>query len=357
MMDIFRDVNKVTVTVKNMLVALAAADAYGTGFESKSREWICDFQNGVDFSDFIDARDCDSVKGKYRKGYFKGFVSDDTVQNIALIRALINQPNEPFSDSSLLKYSQQQYQQFKDKYGVARAGYGSIRWIFNKKRWSLEQVRACQRNKTDPGNATVMCAMQLGLLLPTQITEYARISADFTHPHPKARAATIGIAWAMRYFLCNGDAKDIITYCLSKIGEESEETVEYLQRVDMLGEQLSTDDYQLLLGEPHQGYMLNGDGFQSYFNGLNSDAMRTCGTALYILKYSTSLMDGFKRAIEMGGDVDTLAAIVCGILAVKYGLEGFPETLCKFETEEFRQELNRLAETFAQWLYQLHNSK
>ena len=184
-MAMFNNLEQLKKTVKNVLNAIATADAYGTGFESKSREWICDPVNGIDFCDFIDARDLDSEKGKYRKGYFKGFVSDDTSQNIAVIQAIIH---GDFSDQSLLKYSREQYHQFKEKHGVSRAGYGSIRWVFNKKKWSLEQVRECQRNKKDPGNAAVMCAMLIGLLKPSQITEFATINANFTHPHPKSVA-------------------------------------------------------------------------------------------------------------------------------------------------------------------------
>lgn len=60
--------------------------------------------------------------------------------------------------------------------------------------------------------------------------------------------------------------------------------------------------------------------------------MYTAISALYILKYAKDTFDGFKEAILIGGDVDSLASIVTGILAGKYGLSSMPDYM-KTEVE------------------------
>lgn len=50
--------------------------------------------------------------------------------------------------------------------------------------------------------------------------------------------------------------------------------------------------------------------------------MRTAGCALYLLKWHRDIFESFKESIRMGGDVDSLAAIVVGILGMHIGSEG-----------------------------------
>lgn len=47
--------------------------------------------------------------------------------------------------------------------------------------------------------------------------------------------------------------------------------------------------------------------------------MRTAGCALYLLKWHRDIFESFKESIRMGGDVDSLAAIVMGILGMHIG--------------------------------------
>lgn len=47
--------------------------------------------------------------------------------------------------------------------------------------------------------------------------------------------------------------------------------------------------------------------------------------ALWCLKHSTSFEEGITKAVQVGGDTDTYAAIAGGLLGAKYGIDGIPD--------------------------------
>ena len=71
--------------------------------------------------------------------------------------------------------------------------------------------------------------------------------------------------------------------------------------------------------------MLGPQPIESYMDGspilgLRSDAMRTVGAALYIVKNAKTTWEAIKMSILMGGDVDSLASITGGLMAGRHGL-------------------------------------
>jgi ADP-ribosyl-[dinitrogen reductase] hydrolase len=60
----------------------------------------------------------------------------------------------------------------------------------------------------------------------------------------------------------------------------------------------------------------NGD-WRPYRPGMPLDAVATLASVLHVLREATSLADAMKRAVALGGDTDTTAAIVGGILGCR----------------------------------------
>jgi ADP-ribosylglycohydrolase len=313
-------------TVNNTLLGIAVGDAFGVGIEFKTPEWIA--QN-VDFTKYLNER-----TGPWGVGYRPGDYSDDTSDSLALIKALLSKDQHGLSKSKLLQALRLEYEASRaDRNGLPRAGFGSIKDFFEG-RQTLRQVQEAQRGRRYPGNAPPMRAVPIGFLESSKINRLAALNAEVTHPHPKAIAASIVIARAARYLIVERrPASRLISYCLKKIEGIDRETSLYLKAVDRLPEQLSNEDHIFLVGNP---------------KGLGADSMRTAGTALYILKHSNAAFDSLKRAIRMGGDVDSLAAITLGINAGRFGMDDLPKFL--LDGLENKQGIEAIAESFSDFI-------
>lgn len=51
--------------------------------------------------------------------------------------------------------------------------------------------------------------------------------------------------------------------------------------------------------------------------GISLDAVETAAAVVHVLRRADGLADGVKRAVRLGGDTDTVAAIVAGVLAAR----------------------------------------
>ena len=88
-------------------------------------------------------------------------------------------------------------------------------------------------------------------------------------------------------------------------------------------------------------------------HGLYADSMRTAGVVLYILQHERGPLDALKASIDMGGDVDSVAALVLGVIAATSGLRfgeegGLPWAL--LEDVEGVEYLIEEAKKFHSWL-------
>ena len=304
-----------------LLTGLAIGDAFGAGLEFQDRRWI---HQNVDFSTFVNARhriaSPSSEAELFTKNYRAWDYTDDTEMTLGLIHALLS--GEPFTEALLLDYWSREYQKGVAEKGFGRNGHGSMRWYYEGAQ-SMEQIRAFQRERQYPGNAPPMRAVPLGFLPPERINAYAIINADATHPHPKARAASILVARATEFLLCKqGLSDDLISYCLAHMEGIDNETSDLLLQVEQLPPpaELSDAHYEVLCGPQP----IVAPRFLPGIYGLPSDAMLTGCCILYVLKHAQDAFDGLKIAVGFGGDVDSLASVCCGILSARYGLETLP---------------------------------
>ncbi|HAS43413.1 MAG TPA: ADP-ribosylglycohydrolase family protein [Microscillaceae bacterium] len=340
------------MSFSDILLGIAIGDAFGAGVEFQDRDWI---KSQVDFSRFVNARNSIAAHlvdkpanfppaEAFTQNYSPWDYTDDTEMTIGVVKALLSK--QAFTPDLLVAHFTQEYQQGKAQKGFGRNGHGSMQWVFDGTQ-NIAEVRAFQQNRPYPGNAPVSRAVPLGLLPVNLISSYAHINADATHPHPKARVASLLIAEATHFLLVqHGDARDLIDYGLSKIHSQEEETESLLATVAQLPPpaQLQPKDYEVLCGiQP-----IVAPRFLPGIKGLPSDAMLTGICALYVLSHAQSAFDGLKIAVQMGGDVDSLASICTGVLAGRYGLDSLPEFMLK--NIEGKAYLKQTAQAFEDYL-------
>jgi ADP-ribosylglycohydrolase len=323
---------------KNILFGVAIGDAYGAGIEFQDRNWI---RKNINFSEFVNKR-TDLVKildnnGVLVDNYSNWDYTDDTEMTIGCIKAIIS--GRIFNQDLLLEFWKAEYFNDKARKGIGRHGHGAMRWLYNGER-TIEEIREFQSNRPNPGNAPPMRAIPFGFVREEFLDKYARINASATHPNPKAIAASIVIARATRFLIVEkNDPTYLIPYCLQFIKSIDLEFYEKLKIIDLLPnfENLMEKDYKILCGPQP----ILKPWFPEGINGLPSDAMYTAFCALYILKHATNTFDGFKAAINLGGDVDSIASIVTGILAGNYGIDSLPKfMISSFEGREMLEELS-----------------
>ena len=329
------------VNFEHLFLGIAIGDAYGAGLEFQDRNWI---RANVDFSTFINKRTDINVPEKevFTIDYKAWDYTDDTEMSIAVAKALLSE--EPLTEDLLVRYFTDEYLLgFKTK-GYKRNGHGSIRLVYNGEK-TIEDIKDFQRHKPYPGNAPPMRAIPLGFVAEDKINAYATLNATCTHPHPKAIDSSILVARAARGLLVEGISKqELIRYCLPHITDA--ETIEKLKLADALHgpELLHGKDFEVLCGPQP----LQKKEFIEGLYGLSSNAMYTAVSALYFIKHSNSAFEGLRNSINLGGDVDSLASIVVGILAGKYGIDDLPAYMIRnVEGVPYLKTISTAFETFA----------
>jgi ADP-ribosylglycohydrolase len=302
---------------RNLFIGIAIGDAYGAGLEFQDRKWI---QQNVDFTKFINKRSEINVPdvSVFTTDYKEWDYTDDTEMSIAVAKAIISKKN--FTDDLLVDFFTNEYNLGFDKKGYKRNGHGSIRHVYSGKQ-TIEEIKEFQRSKQYPGNAPPMRAIPIGFVEEDKINEYATVNATSTHPNPKAIDSSILIARATRAILIDKlDQYELIPHCIQYISDP--ETILKLKEADKLPspDKLSEKDYSVLCGPQP---LVKPEFIEGLF-GLSSNAMYTSICALYLIKHTNSAFEGLKNSINIGGDVDSLASIVVGILAGKYGISDIP---------------------------------
>lgn len=326
-------------TLQNIFLGIAIGDAFGAGIEFQDRNWI---KENVDFSCFINRRkfiNHSDIK-LFVEDYVDWQYTDDTEMTIGLVKALVSGKN--FNEDFLVECIKQEYQFGFEKKGFYRNGHGALRWYFNGEK-TLEEIRLFQKDRKNPGNAPVVRVIPLGFLDDTEIDEFAKINALSTHPNNRAIEASILIARATRAII-------IERIELSKVIQHNQkyicdpEFLELLKKVDLLPEpkHLKESDYEILCGVQPLKDFIPG------LYGLPSCAMHTSISILYVLKHSKSAFEGLQHSINIGGDVDSLASVVVGILAGRFGLDSLPKFM--IENVEGREYLNQIALEFNKFL-------
>ena len=235
----------------------------------------------------------------------------------------------------------------------------------------MDEIRASQAKRVDPGNAPPMRSLPLAFIPDKERERLCVAAADATHPHPKARAAAFVVATGGRWLMVDkGERSQIIRVALESLRRSSvacPETVAHLEGLEALPDwhtygprfqSMPRDVHTYLCGpQPKRTDIIGSGKPPSHRCGLDSDAMRTAGCVLYILKWHRGPMDGLTAAIDIGGDVDSSAALVLGAIGGSEGLAlGTPVGIPWWMVEEVEgvEYLVTRAQAFEKWLVSEH---
>lgn len=299
-------------TIVNALKGVAIGDAFGVGIEFKSRFWMAE---NVKFDQFI------NVWKDGKNNISPGTYSDDTEHTIGVVEALLS--DDTFSEELLLAKFRAEYENDKQAKGYPRYGHGSIEdWYTGKK--TIEEVRATQVGRSDPGNAPVMRAVPLAFIPKGNVPNYCVINANSTHPHDLAiKGSLLATMVAWHFLREDGDGGNLISFLDANLYDK--EIKQMLQTIDELPAPylLSEADYLFLHGEQPLPYIK----WDTNIYGLPCACMKTAYNVVYVMKHSRSAFDALRMSINMGGDVDSLAAVCVGIATGRYGLRSLPKFL------------------------------
>lgn len=203
-------------------------------------------------------------------------VTDDSILTCAIYDAIQNDRNY---EKYLKEYGIREKNLGNDQYGRSRFGKGFIDWLEEK----TEGVSY--------GNGAAMRISPIGFCFDSleEVKEESRKATIPSHNHEEAIKSAEAVATSI-FLLRQGITK--------------EEVVKYIK-----------DNY----------YDLNYDleTLQRTYS-FSSKASNSVPQALYIFSISNSFEDSIRKAISIGGDTDTIAAIVGSLSEAHYGI---PEAL------------------------------
>jgi len=352
------------VRFQEMLLGSGIGDSFGAGVEFWDNRWI---KQHVDGSTYVLRRGDPVLHFYYAGAEFKpectgagqnflaGMYTDDLEMTLGLIHALLDPKlgGEPSMDD-MLRHWKEEYFKAQGHYlltrfwalaGIGRNGHGGIAAVYSGS-VAIEGMRARIAKMRYPGNAPPMRALPLAFVRDDdRLVRLARANADSTHPHRKARAASLGVALAGQVFVIQRmkQAALIPEVCkrlevLAALDAEvlDDETLPYLQSVDVLPGPGPTDaprfeDFladatiEALCGSQPVWQGPAGDppdGMPRMVRGLDADAQRTLGCVLYLLKHHKEGMalQTLLRCLYIGGDVDSLGALCLAMVGGREGL-------------------------------------
>lgn len=365
--------------IVQMLIGDAIGDAFGFMIEFEDAYWI---RKNVVLKNVSEGRKTWPVRS-YKPDWWKhtvnydgmrGMYSDDCEMTVGLMKSFMRCGEHANKTCMLegwkaewdLSGQRPEAAGMKDGELVKRAGHGSIVDVWQGKK-DFETLRKMQADKEDPGNAPPMRSIPIGYLKGHLREQAVRENADSTHPHKKSRAASFLIATAVDWLaIQGGETKSVLKACLFALrkSELSENLTEvHLEKVEALpdwhdlGERFSDmeeDTFTFLMGPQPMRPSTPGAEHRPRF-GVDSDAMRTAGIVLYLLKWHRpgDAYHTLLAAVDVGGDVDSTAALTLGIVGAAFGLDfGTPGGIPWWMVEELEgvEYLYANAKKFEQWL-------
>ena len=108
---------------------------------------------------------------------------------------------------------------------------------------------------------------------------------------------------------------------------------------------------EFLLEKPHFGRVLSGEIAKLPVEEINSGGyvIDTLESSLWCLLNSSSYSEAVLKAVNLGGDTDTTAAVTGGLAGIYYGVENIPQKWMNQIAR--RQDIIYLAERFARAVY------
>ncbi len=281
------------------LLGVAVADALGLPMEGLSRRRL--------------ARWHPQIEG-HRLLFRRGLCSDDTEHN-AMVALSVAAAGADVAAFGAQMRGRMRWWLLALPAGVGLATLRAILklWLFLPERW---------QGVHSAGNGAAMRAPLLGVLFaerPDTLRALVRTSTRLTHTDPKAEAAALAVALAARAGargeLDAGALLPVLRDALAGFGAIGVELLALLERA-------------VASAQAGESSLAFADSI-GLSKGVTGYAWHTVPVALHAsLRHPRDYRQAVAGVIACGGDTDTLAAIVGGIVGAGVGREGIPSEWC-----------------------------
>ena len=249
-----------------------------------------------------------ALKGMPGGGVFRlapGQITDDGEMTLSLLRALASQDGSYDAEVVANAYTRWAASNPFDMGQATRSALGTRSQDDEVGLAQVLQERAFRNNRDSKANGALMRATPLGIagvLLPKQtLVNIARTDARMTHPHVSCQHASAAYALAIRHLLLNpSDNHGAFNAVLAYLDGEAD--------AGEVGEWLAdAASGQLQPAHPSAGFVRHG-----------------FTRAFYHLRRGTEYAEAVLETLVDGGDTDTNACIVGGLVGALHGLQGIP---------------------------------
>jgi len=243
-----------------MITQIAVADAYGAAYEFAPEPP----PNDLKFHKHPNRKD-DLVEGEY---------TDDTQMTLAIMRHLVS--DKPWNQYWIAWYFLDEYRNYKID-GYARG----FQKFLDECRFINDFVS--KMSPKSKRNGSVMRAVPVGVLpTPEDVINYSYIQSSVTHATPDGCMSAAAVALASHYYYYDLGPKSKVSEYLNSIAGFS------VKRID---------------------------------TKVACSAVETAHAAIWLSKSTDNLELAMKKSIDLGGDTDSVAAVACGLIAMRPGLD------------------------------------
>ena len=284
------------------LVGCAVGDALGAPLEGRSRQEI--------------AKVTDLTAGFHPfRTYSAGQYTDDTQQTIAIARSIVDSGGV---DGAAIAREFVKLWESGEIVGQGPVADRAVKRLIAGTSW-----QAAARAGDSPLNGAAMRVSPIGLWnfdRTERLGEDAITSSIVTHRHPMAIAGAIAIATAVAHA---GTSRSIDTAAFLRLTSQSiaQQSPGFAEHILALRDWLELDETAALAAiVSASGQPPHRRGF-----GISAQVEATVLASLYaFLKHPNDYCATVDRAIRVGGDVDTTAAIAGAICGAHNGVDAIP---------------------------------
>ena len=225
-----------------------------------------------------------------REGWPRGATSDDTALTLLVAHHLADRDGDGDPVAFLADLAEQE---------------PAVRGLGPTTTAAIERFRRGDEAADSPGRATngaAMRALPIGWVLPHDQAERRRqvtiAMSRATHADPAALVAACVIAACASWALENASPSLLLTVAAEEAREAAQEVATDARLAEMLTH-------------------VSAGTWKPPVNGISLDPYETVAAALWCATHATSLRSGLVSAVQLGGDTDTVAALVGGLIGGK----------------------------------------
>ena len=284
-------------------------DALGAPLEGRSREQIATMQGITDgFRPHRHKKEVEFPRGQY---------TDDTQLTLAIVKSLLTCGHVDPADiaAEFVKLWES-----NEIVGAGPVAHRAVRRLIEGIRW---QDAAASDDL--PLNGAAMRIAPIGLWHADDADQLVRdveLASVVTHRHPLAVDGAVAIATAVAYAATSSEI-DTASFLDAVCRSVADRSPGFAERVFQLREWLAVAETAALEAIVAEEGRDKGRGF-----GIPAMVEPTVLAALYVfLKSPDDYLETIDRALRVGGDVDTVAAIAGAISGAHNGLDAIPAHL------------------------------